>query len=343
MSVVIVDWLGRGGIAQTSEAWAVEAAELGIETCVVTRGGREIEPRGFEVASVSDGRSRLLTHRRVVGAAVRTIATRKPDVVVVQNYVIPTLERPVHRAARDAGSDLVFVVHDHRLHSRLAGSNAGLPALLRGADDVVAHSRFVGQSVAESAGCAVSVIPHPIPVGLLARSGWDRDTASPDPGKVALQFGVVKRRYKGVDLVESLAASGVDGWQFVIAGTGAPARAVGLRAVPGFLSAATLVDEVARSRATLLPYRLATQSGTIPLAHVLGSVPVAYGVGGIVEQIDHGRTGLLLPPESDLAAWRGVLERLGDDVEYTRLADEGRTAVEDEHGRFRDAVKRRLA
>ncbi len=41
LSVVLVDWLGRGGIAQTSEAWVDELDASGHDVCVVTRG----EPR----------------------------------------------------------------------------------------------------------------------------------------------------------------------------------------------------------------------------------------------------------------------------------------------------------
>ena len=37
MSVVIVDWLGRGGIAQTTEAWVLELAGRNVDAVAVTR------------------------------------------------------------------------------------------------------------------------------------------------------------------------------------------------------------------------------------------------------------------------------------------------------------------
>jgi len=67
MSVVVVDWLGRGGIAQTTPAWTRALTDAGHEVVVVTRGGRELNGPG--VRSPRDGAHALITHRRLARLA----------------------------------------------------------------------------------------------------------------------------------------------------------------------------------------------------------------------------------------------------------------------------------
>ena len=103
MSVVIVDWLGRGGIAQTTRRWIDVCEELGHETTVVTRGDREL--RGEGVRAPAEGPHTLVTHHRLAKLAADTIEEFRPDTVIVQNYVVPVLERPLDRALRGTGSE----------------------------------------------------------------------------------------------------------------------------------------------------------------------------------------------------------------------------------------------
>lgn len=59
--------------------------------------------------------------------------------------------------------------------------------------------------------------------------------------------------------------------------------------IPGFFSRATLL---------VLPYTSASQSGVLPVAANFGIPVIASRVGGIPEQIEDGRTGLLTEPGS---------------------------------------------
>lgn len=329
MSLLLVDWLGRGGIAQSGVSWLVESRRAGVAAVAVTRAGREPGAATGDIVGSPRHANPLLAHRALVATAAREIHARRPGVVVVQNHVVPLLERPVHRAAREVGARLVLVVHDHRLHTAAAGQGAGLGALVRAADLVVAHSAYVADRVPRR---DVEVIPLPVPLGVVPAPLPDR--APQDGPLLAAHFGVVKRRYKGTATVAALARAGVPGWTFVVAGNGAPPPDRDLVTVPGYLDAAALLDLVARSDATLLPYRLATQSGSVVLAQAAGSVCVANAVGGLTEQLDCGRAGLLLPPAAPVAAWRDALRDLADPARRAALAAAARRLVWDRHDRF---------
>lgn len=343
MSTLVVDWLGRGGIAQTSAAWVIELEQQGYDVAIVTREGRELVEVGTEVGCpvvTARGRTSVAAHRAVAMAAAREIRDRRPSCVVIQNYVIPAAELPVYQAAREVGARIVFVVHDDRLHSRVAGTHVGLRALMRRSDELVAHTHWVARGVASRAGRQVSVIAHPVQLGML------RETASVDGGAaprddsgdlVAVHFGVLRRRYKGADLVAQL-AGGVEGWTFCALGVGAPAARPGLASTPRYLDAAELVSLVGTSDAALLPYRKATQSGAVVLAQALGVVPIVSAVGGIPEQITDAEDGVLMTPGAGIDAWRAALVDLHDDTVRKPMGAAARDRAWRAHERFVSSI-----
>jgi glycosyltransferase involved in cell wall biosynthesis len=343
VSTVVVDWLGRGGIAQTSAAWIIELTQHGNDVAVVTREDRELGEIARTIGCptvTAGGRTSVAAHRAVASAAARTIRDHRPACVVVQNYVVPALELPVYRAARAVGARLVFVVHDDHLHSRLAGSHAGLRALMRRSDELVAHTHWVARRVEARAGRPVHVIAHPAQLGMV-RAGA---AAGPRAGRdraadlVAVHFGILRRSYKGTDLVTSLAGS-VDGWTFQALGVGAPESRPGLTSVARYLPSDELVGLVGAGDAALLPYRRATQSGAVVLAQVLGVVPVASAVGGIPEQVSDVEDGLLVTPGAGADAWREALAQLRDDAERKRMAAAGRDRAWRAHDRFVTSIR----
>jgi phosphatidylinositol alpha 1,6-mannosyltransferase len=56
---------------------------------------------------------------------------------------------------------------------------------------------------------------------------------------------------------------------------------------------------------------------------------VASAVGGIPDVVEHGRSGLLVPPADPRALRDAVRSQLADDALYARLAAGGRRRVED--------------
>ena len=190
---------------------------------------------------------------------------------------------------------------------------------------VVAHSEFVAGHVRTSTGrdrrCVLTL---PLPAPKLAAAGVNR--LPPGEDRTAIGFGVMKRRYKGANRVESLAATGVPGWRFAIAGVGSPAGSPSLISLPGYLDAGDLAATVGGADSALMPYRRATQSGAIPFAQSVGAVPIATAVGGVVEQIRAGCDGILIPPGAGFSAWRDALEMVAADG--PTLAANGRDRAE---------------
>ena len=351
---LLVDWLGRGGIAQSTEAWAIELGDCSNEVEVVTRPGRELGQGAVSVIASRERRGRIAAHRAVVDAAARRIRDVRPECVIVHNYVLPPLERPVYAAARAVGARLVVVVHDGRLHTWRAGTAVGLARNLRAADVVVTHTEHVANRVRADVGRRdVVVFPLPVPVGMLwhsrgHRPAWlddpvgdpaDAPVDAPVDARWCGHFGVVHRSYKGTGVVEQLARTGTEGWRFAVIGAGAEPSA-GVHAVPGYLDPGDLVAAVSATDATLAPYTYATQSAVVVLAHVLGSVPVATAIGGIPEQVTHGVDGILVEPGADVRAWRDALEALRDEDYRKELAVAGETRAWAEHADFVAGARR---
>lgn len=336
--IVLVDWLGRGGIAQATACWAAELRRAGGDVEVVTRGGRELAALLPGVTGAGEGRPQLAAHRAVAEAAVDAIRAARPDVVVVQNYVLPVLEQPVYRAAQDVGARLVVVIHDHRLHTVLAGNRFGLRRNLKRADMVAAHSRFVADGVSRLTSRPVHVLPLPLHLVMFTPEAGERPTRETSE-RTAVHFGILKRRYKGTALVTQLAGEGLPGWRFTLVGAGAPASLPGATSVPRFVEASELMALVGGADVALLPYSMATQSGAVALSQALGTVPVASAVGGIPEQIVDGETGRLVPAGAGPEEWREVLRELAaDPAGLATMGKRARAHAWEAHDRFRDEV-----
>ena len=115
-----------------------------------------------------------------------------------------------------------------------------------------------------------------------------------------LMFGRL-RAYKGLDLLRDawpLLPPG--GFTLRVVGDGpAEALAPGFAAMPGvsienhWVAEADIPGLIAQADALVLPYREASQSGVIPIAHAMGVPVVATPAGGLSEQVNHGQDGLL--------------------------------------------------
>jgi glycosyltransferase involved in cell wall biosynthesis len=340
VTVLLVDWLGRGGIAHCTDAWARELMAKGHEVAVATRRGRELADGPRFVTFTGSGRGRIGSHRAVIAAAIEAVRQTRPHTVVIQNYVLPPLEHRLHQIARRSGARVVFVIHDDRLHSRFAGVHLRLPSMIRDADVVVAHSRFVADAIARGTGRAdIEVVPLPVFESLLSAPAPEVPVVEDDDASLAINFGVLKRGYKGTAVIIQLARTGVPGWRFAVLGAGAPADR-DIISVPRFLTSGELVDALHRAHAVLLPYTKATQSGAVALAQTLGVPPVVTAVGGIPEQVTDGATGRLIASTAGVDEWRRVLLELSDAGVRDSIGKQARDAVWCGHAAFVESVQR---
>lgn len=339
-SVVLVDWLGQGGISQTSAAWWEALASVTSERTLVTRRGRELSRVVPDAVTGSSRLGPLPAHLAVLRAAKRTLAEVRPSLLVVQNFSVPAAERSLFALARRIGTRSVLVAHEPQVARSAGGANRGLAPLLSSADVVVAHTDHVAGKLARlSPGLSVTHVAHPVQVWLLAQQGSARPALEADGRLLALHFGHLHRGYKGTSQVMALGRRGVEGWRIAAVGKGAPSeRDAGVDTVARFLAPEELVATVGSSDASLLPYRSCSQSGAVVLAQALGSVPVATAVGGILEQVRDGFDGLLLPPESGVERWAAALERLSDRAERSRMEANGRRRVEAAQRLFLESV-----
>jgi glycosyltransferase involved in cell wall biosynthesis len=310
--LVLVDWLGRGGIAQTTESWRQVASEAGLDVSVVSRTSEAIAADVAVEKRLPGLVGALETHVRLLRRAQAVVRARPPTTVYLQNYWIPPLEKRLAISARNAGSRVVIAVHNHRPHALRAGTSRGLHSLLAAADAVVTHSDLVRDELRENLGIGSRVVSHPIQTGMLRTTPVPvaRVTETAAGRRIAVAFGVLARGYKGGPSLSGLAPSIDRDWLVVAAGVGASTVTGAELVVDRFLREGELRWLVEQADVALLPYRSATQSGAVVLAQMLGTPPIATAVGAIPEQISDGIDGLLVDPAASVDHWVEALRRL---------------------------------
>ena len=309
MRLMIIDWLGRGGIAQCAAAYAQTGVQAGHEVTVVTRAERELAKGsvGRVIAVKAPPGGPIVWHLAVVTAAVKAVRGSEVEALIVHDSLIPAIEAPLYEACRRRGIPVVLVAHNHQPHERYSPSRFGREWLINRSERVVVHSEFVASRMPRTVADPL-VLPLPSFLELATRS--PRPRVEP---RRALQFGNVGRGYKGASVLAELAQAGVSDWQLRLVGAGSDALATaGLSTRDGWIGLDDLVDEVGASSAVVLPYRAATQSGAVRLTQQLGRVVIATAVGGIPEQIVDGVDGVLIP-DGVPSTVRGVLEDLTSD------------------------------
>lgn len=230
------------------------------------------------------------------------------------------------------GAQRVVVCHNVVPHEPFPGSRLLTRSTLRHADLLITHAP---QQAAELEQLGLGTIPvletfHPRFVAEdLARVPSAHEIAAErrrlgDPETLLLFFGAV-RPYKGLDVaLEAMARlpAGRD-IRLLVEGrfwegrerTDRLVRELGLEGRveirDEYVSNEDAALAFSASDAVVLPYRSASQSGVAQLAFAYGKPVVATRVGGLPAAIDHGRTGLLVPPE-DPDALAGAIEHVAE-------------------------------
>jgi glycosyltransferase involved in cell wall biosynthesis len=253
--------------------------------------------------------------------AARRVRRRRPDWLILSWWVVywVPLYRLLLRAARAAGSRVLFLCHNVEEHEGVAWKQRLARGLLRRGDAFLVHSEAERQRLLQLIGAKPMVVaPFPTYEALnaqpLTRSEARRRLGLGADERVILFFGFV-RPYKGLRVllqamplvlqrmpVRLLVAGEFweerRGYDELIAALGIAAQVrVEDRYIPGdelplFFHA---VDVVA------LPYTSVTGSAIASLAVGFRKPVVASAIGALPDVIVPGRTGLLVPPADPAA------------------------------------------
>ena len=311
LRILLWYWGRRGAGAQITRALAlalkhrpgVEVA-LSISAQCELRG--EIERLGVTVDAVPTygGALGFVARLPAVPGLARRLrqqaqAFHADAVVSVMTHLWTPLVAP---ALRRAGLRFVPMIHDAEPHP---GDPAflwehRLRAELGAAAEAIVFSASVAAGVHRR---RPDLVLHRLPLGATLREGMN--PAPPRDEGAGVHFVNLGRlrRYKGLDLLR-------DAWPLLrrhhpeatllVAGEGdAQALAPGLAALPGvtvqvrWLTEEDMAGFVGAADAVVLPYREASQSGLVAMAHALGVPAVATPVGGLAEQVRDGVDGIV--------------------------------------------------
>jgi glycosyltransferase involved in cell wall biosynthesis len=245
---------------------------------------------------------------------------------------LPAMQLNFRRAARDVAHD-ADLVHAHWLPSGGIALSTGKPfvlqvwgtdmeiarrlpllakPILRRAEIVIAPSSALAEEAARLGAREVRVIP----------SGVDlpRSVPEPDEPPHVLYAGRLSREKGILDLVEA-----ADGLPLVVAGDG-PLREQVPQAL-GMVPHGELLEMYARAAVVACPSHREGFGVVCAEAMAHGRPVVAGAVGGLLDLVVDGETGVLVEP-GDVAGLRAALERLlGDAALRARLGSAGRARV----------------
>jgi glycosyltransferase involved in cell wall biosynthesis len=251
---------------------------------------------------------------------------RRPWLALLLPAFLYSFARAARRASRDAD-----LVHAHWLPSALAAVATGKPfivqlwgtdaelarrlpwlfrPLLRRARLAIVASEFLAGAARDLGAREVRVVPSPVEV--------PENVAEPDEPPHVLFVGRLSPE-KGIH--EFLAAT--EGMPRVIVGAGP----VAVPEAVGFVPRAELGPYYERAAVVCVPSRREGYGVVAREAMAHGRPVVATRVGGLVDAIEDGVSGLLVPP-GDAGALRGaVAEALGDAGLRSRLGSAAREAT----------------
>jgi glycosyltransferase involved in cell wall biosynthesis len=336
LRILLWYWGRRGAGAQITHALALALREL----------------RGVEVALSISAQSDLHAETVALGLPVDSVPTYASRLGFAAGLPrVPLLARRLRRQAQGFGADAVVSVMTHlwtplvapqlrraglryvpAIHD--AAPHEGDPALwwewrlraeLGAAAEAIVFSAAVETAIRRRRpDLPLHRLPLAAPMPIAAVRPAPR---APLPGTRFVHVGRLLP-YKGLDLLR-------DAWPMLrraepdatllVAGAGdVAALAPGLGNLPGvtlrqgWLAEAELLRVIREADAVVLPYREASQSGIVPIAHALGVPVVATGIGGLAEQVRHGVDGELAA--MDPSALAAAMLRLCARAYRARLA-----------------------
>ena len=276
---------------------------------------------------------RPLRQARECWEVTRRVRRLQPDVVHLQqghhmfNLFLGRLRR----------YPLVVTIHEPTERPNHGPRRRPQPILDRGfrrAGRVIIHGEALRSAVAARGvdPSVVHVIPRPAPRG--------GEVAAEEEFPTILFFGRIWP-YKGLEYLieaEPLVAAAVPGLKTVIAGEGeGMTRYRKLMGHPErfevrnhFVSRELRDELFAKASVVVLPYVDASTSAVVPVAYLHGKPIVVTSAGGLTEDVDAGRTGLVVPPRDHRALAAALIRILRDEHLRHELGRAGRRKLEQE-------------
>lgn len=321
MRLVVWFWGRRGGGAQFASRLAEGLAECGADV-LLHLSSSNLEPLHADVHVVRAPVHHPLGALRAIARPGQTIGSeiRRFNADAVVHPMVNPLTPFAWPSVRLVGRrPILTVIHDPSPHSGDEHLLMDLAARLaiRRSDVLLAPSAFVATALTRATGRTVTTIPFGSLIPGVRLNQKDLADSHVTEG-APLLFAGRMLPYKGLDLLADawstfterstvrLRIVGEDTGDRSVSDALAKLEAFGADVERGWLSDQTLRAEIGSARALILPYREASQSGLIPIAHSLGVPVIATDVGALREQTGQG--GWISTP--DAAGLLAALERL---------------------------------
>lgn len=279
-----------------------------------------------------------IAQMRMTAAVRRRIDAFNPDVIHFQaGHLWFNLLWPLYRS-----HPLVVTIHDSRHHPGDRDSRKTPQWIMdlgyRRADRIIVHGEQLRRAVVADLGRPNEIVDVVPPVPDLVAGDGDPGRAVEGDGHSVLFFGRIWR-YKGLEYLiraEPLITERVPDARIIIAGRGedlSPYRAMMVnpahfeidnRLVPD----ADSFEYFRRAALVVLPYIEGSISGVVAVAGTFGKPIVATAVGILPEMVEHGRTGLIVPPADERALADAIVQILTDDALRRELGANARHRVE---------------
>lgn len=264
-----------------------------------------------------------IAQARMVHSVLARLGHFAPDVVHYQaghlwfNLAWPFLRRyPV-----------VVTIHETRHHEGDRASSK-TPQWIKDlgykrADRVIVHGEQIRRAVIADLGRPDHLIDTVPTVPDVVLGGAEPAAPVDGDGRTVLFFGRIWP-YKGLDYLiraEPLISERVPDVRILIAGRGEDlARYRALMTHPDrfeidneYIPNDRLVEYFSRAAVVVLPYVDGSISGVVPVACLFGKPVVATSVGILPEMVEHGRSGLIVPPADEQALADAVVQVLEND------------------------------
>ena len=253
-----------------------------------------------------------------MASILRQINAINPQVVhVLSGFLWMDLALPFLRRRT-----LVTTVHDAQIHpGDRESSSFGHSLEWKCATRISVHAEAIKKQLVEERGVAASKV-HVVPHGTYNfYQQWAREEFKEQENSI-LFFGRIWD-YKGLQYLieaEPLITARIPNARIVIAGRGDDfgkyERMMVNRDRFTVLNERIPDEQVAKlfqeASVIVCPYIEASQSGVLAIANTFGKPVVATTVGGIPEMIEHGKTGLLVPPRDSQSLADAIVMLLQD-------------------------------